>query len=151
MKKMFTLFLLFCTFMLTAQTEMRWDPHGIGFRVPSDFRVETNNGEEYTASNANMSLTMAPVQDEKVTEDHLADAVIEMAKEMSYNVVSDADHYANGDLVGYYVEGKKAGMNAVVMAVLDTESSTNLIIVVTYDDRSRDQAIEMIHSIFAYD
>lgn len=151
MKSILTLIGIISCFLLHAQTEMHWDTHGIGFTVPSDFRVETNNAEEYIASNAYMSLSLAPVQDEKVTEDHLAEAVIEMAKEMQYNTLTDADRYEKEDLVGYYVEGKKSGVNAVVMAVLDKESSTNLIIVATYDDAHRDAAIRMIQSIFPYD
>lgn len=134
-----------------AQTEMRWDTHGVGFIVPDNFKVEKNNAEEYTASNDNLFLSIIPIQDENLTADHLAEAVIEMAKELEYDVVDNADEATMQDFTGYYVVGQKDGVNAIVMAMMDTESSTNLLVVIVYADNSQRMALKIANSFFAYD
>ncbi|MEO6758638.1 MAG: hypothetical protein ABIO24_04220 [Saprospiraceae bacterium] len=134
-----------------AQTEMHWDTHGVGFTVPSNFKIETNNAEEYTASNDNIYFSITPIQDENITKEHLADAVVEMAKGLEYDIVDDADEADIDDFTGYYVKGRKDGVNAILMALLDQESSTNLLVVIVYDDNSLDKAIDIANSFFAYD
>jgi hypothetical protein len=134
-----------------AQTKMVWDAHGLGFEVPDNFRIEKNNYEEFTASNKNLFLSIVPVQDEKVTEDDLADALIEMAKGLDYDVVSDADALEFDYFKGFYVEGSKDGANAILLSLLDTESSTNVLCVIVYADGYRDEAIQMAASFYAYD
>ncbi len=134
-----------------AQTEMHWDTHGVGFSVPSNFKIDTNNGEEYTASNDNIFLSITPIQDENITKEHLADAVIEMAKGLEYDIVEEADEADIDDFTGYYVKGRKDGVNAILMAMLDSESSTNLLVVIVYDDNSLNKAVDIANSFFAYD
>lgn len=148
----FALLLTLLTFTaLQAQKEMHWDTHGVGFTVPSNFKIQTNNAKEYTASNDNLFLSILPIQDENITEEHLAEAVLEMAKTLEYDVVEDADQAEIDDFTGYYVLGKKDGVNAILMAMMDTESSTNLLVVIVYDDNSLDKAIDIANSFFAYD
>ncbi len=134
-----------------AQQEMRWDTHGVGFIVPENFKIETNNAEEYTASNDNLFLSIIPIQDENLTTDHLAEAVVEMAKELEYDVVDVADEATMQDFTGYYVIGQKDGVNALLMAMMDTESSTNLLVVIVYADNSERMALKIANSFFAYD
>jgi hypothetical protein len=150
-----TLFLL--TLLLTAgfsfaqTTDMVWDTHGIGFKVPSNFKIETNNSEEFSAGNDELALIIAPIQDETIAEADLAEAVLDMAKELEYSALTDADEIKVDDFVGYYIEGQKDGVHAVVLALLDTESSTNLLMVLTYTDDTRDEAIRIVQSFYAYD
>ena len=134
-----------------AQVELRWDTHGVGFSVPSNFKIETNNAEEFTASNDNLYLSIIPIQDENLTKDHLADAVIAMAKELNYDVVDEVDKADVDDFTGYYVKGRKEGVNAVLMAMMDTESSTNLLVVIVYADGYENKAVDIAGSFFAYD
>lgn len=155
MKILFFSVATFCCFLfltpLTAQVEMVWDTHGLGFKVPRGFVIETNNAEEFSASNDDIWLTIAPFQNENVDEDDLADAVVDMAKEMDYDLVTDADALELHDFVGYYVRGVKDGVSAIVMALLDTESSTNLIVVIAYSDDWEDEALMIANSFYAYD
>jgi hypothetical protein len=155
MKKFFSVSATVCCMMfssvLSAQVDMVWDTHGVGFKVPRGFVIKTNNQNEFSASNDDIWLTIAPVQDENVTEDDLADAVVEMAKEMDYDLVTDADKLEIDDFVGYYVRGTKNGVTALVMALLDTESSTNLLVVIGYNDDSEDAALMIANSFYAYD
>ncbi|MBC7776364.1 MAG: hypothetical protein H7246_13095 [Phycisphaerae bacterium] len=136
---------------LVAQTEMRWDTHGVGFTVPDDFKVTTNNAEEYTASNDNLVLSIAPIQDENIEKEHLSEVVLAMATEMHYDALEEADEINIDDFTGYYIKGKKDGVNAVVMALLDKKSSTNLVVVIAYDDDYFDEAVAIASSFVAYD
>jgi hypothetical protein len=152
LNRAFPLFLLFLAQQnLSAQVEMRWDTHGVGFTVPNNFKIETNNAEEYTASNDELFLSIIPIQDENLTKEHLAEAVVEMAKELEYDVVDVADEATMQDLTGYYVIGQKDGVNALLMAMMDTESSTNLLVVIVYADNQQRAALKIANSFFAYD
>ena len=140
-----------CNNNLAAQTEMRWDTHGVGFTVPDNFKVTTNNAEEYTAGNDNLILSIAPIQDENIEKEHLSEAVLAMATEMHYDALQEADEINIDDFTGYYIKGKKDGVNAVVMALLDKNSSTNLLVVIAYDDNYFDEAVAIASSFVAYD
>jgi hypothetical protein len=143
--------LLLVTSHLSAQTKMEWDLHGVGFTVPSDFAIEANNSEEFTAGNDHLFLSIYPIQDETITEDNLADAVVEMAVSMEYDVVDEADAIDIDDFTGYYVKGTLDAANVVVMALLDKKSSTNLLVVIAYDQGFENQAINIASSFYAYD
>ncbi|MBK9106425.1 MAG: hypothetical protein IPL92_18155 [Saprospiraceae bacterium] len=145
------LLLLFLAFGLQAQTDMIWDTHGVGFTVPDDFKIEANNAEEFTAGNDALYLSILPIQDEWVTEDDLADAVVTMAQELKYDRIQEGDAIDIDDFTGYYIKGRKDGANAVFFALLDKESSTNLIVVIVYADDYEDDAVDIAASFYAYD
>jgi hypothetical protein len=155
MKLPLQLFFAFSLFLMTttihAQTDMIWDTHGVGFTVPDDFKIEENNAEEFTASNDYMFLSILPIQDEWVTEDDLADAVVEMAEGMEYDRIQEGDAIEIDDFTGYYIKGRKDGVNAVFFAMLDKESSTNLLLVIVYADEYEDDAVDIAVSFYAYD
>lgn len=132
-------------------TDMHWDTHGVGFKVPANVRITTNNAEEFTAENANVFLTIAPIQDGELNKDHMAEATIEMATGLGYDTVEEGDAIDIDDFTGYYVKGTKEGVNAVVMALLDKKSSTNLLVVVVYNEGFEDKAVEILASFYAYD
>ena len=139
--------------MATAQrmTDMVWDTHGLGFKVPVSFKIETNTGDEFTAGNDELQLIMEPIQDENIAESDLAQAVLTMAKELEYDKLTDVDEIKVDNFVGYYIEGEKDGAHALVMALLDTESSTNLLLVLAYTEAQRDAAIKIVHSLYTYE
>ena len=149
----FLMSLLFAlvTFSIHVQTDMVWDAYGVGFSVPKDFVEETNNREEFTAGNENIFLTIMPLADESITDDDLADAVVLMAEEMEYDRIQEGDNIDIDDFTGYYVKGKKDGVNAVLLALLDKESDTNLFVAIVYTNGYEDAAVEMAASFYAYD
>jgi hypothetical protein len=143
---------MICSLFATAQmTEMRWDTHGVGFKVPSETKITTNNAEEFSAENSNIALTIVPIQDGDLNEEHMADATIEIAKGLGYDSITDGDAVEIDDFKGYYLRGKKDGVNALVMSLLDSRSTTNLLIVIVYADRFEKQSLEIANSFFAYD
>lgn len=139
------------TFQVQAQEKWVWDEYGIGFTLSKGMKVTQNDGETFMAERDNLFITMTPIKDEEITEADLALAVFTMAKEMEYDGIEDADKLELDDLVGYYVEGIKDGVSAVVIALLDQESESNYLVIIVFDDDSRDEAIEMAQSMYAYD
>jgi hypothetical protein len=146
-----TLTFLLLSISMNAQTDMIWDTHGVGFTVPDDFRIETNNAEDFTAGNDVLYLSILPWQDETVSEDDLADAVAAFAKELKYDRINEGDAIDIDDYTGYYIKGRKDGANAVLLALLDKESSTNLLVVIVYADGYEDAAVDIAASFYAYD
>ncbi len=143
-------FLLFSDQTLTAQIDMTWDTHKVGFKVPRGFQIETNNAEEFSASNDNLFVTIAPIQDESLTADDLAEVVDAMAKELDYDLITDGDAVDVNNFTGYYKRGSKDGSSAIVMALLDPESATNLIVVAIYSDDNEEQALTVVNSFYSY-
>ncbi len=141
----------FLTLSLTAQTDMEWDTYGVGFTVPNNFKIEANNAEEFTAGNDVLFVSILPILDEYITKDDLADAVDEFAKSLKYDRVQEGDEIDIDDFTGYYIKGRKDGANAVLLALLDKESSTNLLVVIVYADGYEDDAVDIASSFFAYD
>jgi len=134
-----------------AQVELRWDAHGIGFSCPATFKVDSNDGEEFSASNDNIFLSITPFQDENLTEEGLAQALVAMAEELGYDKVDKVASTELHDFTGFYVLGTKDGVHALLMALMDTESSTNLLVSIVYPDKGEREALKIANSFFAYD
>lgn len=146
-----TLLLVFVSFGLYAQTDMVWDDYGLGFTLPKGLTITENDGDTFSAEGNDLYLTILPIRDRTITEDDLADAVIAMATEMDYDDLTDADDLELNDLYGYYVEGEKDGAHAFVIAMMDTQSSTNYLAVVVFTPARREQAIRLARSFYAYE
>ena len=134
-----------------AQVDYHWDAHGIGFSIPSNFKVLNNNAELFEAENANLHLTINPFQDESLTMENLASEIIKSAKELGFQGGAEIDEIKIDDFEGYYAEGTLEGQGAFFAILLDTKSSTNMVITLVYDDKSVDQAIKLLKSFYAYD
>lgn len=134
-----------------AQTTWEWDSHGVGFETPHGFSITTNNHEEFEAENDNVFVSISAWQDESITEDHLADFLIEFAVELEYDVISELSEIVHGDLVGFGADGTKDGTNVLIATFLDTKSGTNLIVVIGYQHGYDDTAADILASIYPYD
>jgi len=149
-----TLFIA-CTFFLNtafAQKDWRWDAHGVAFSAPANLHITANTDSEFTAESSDLILTIYAEQDGAVTEETLADALIAAAQEMKYDHISDADALQIDDFAGYFVEGTQEGAAAVIITLLDRKSNTNLVVVMAYtSDASREEAIAIAHSFYAFD
>jgi hypothetical protein len=119
-----------------------WDEYGIAFTLPAGMTVTQNDGETFTAQRSNLFLTMTPILDGTLDVDDLAEAVIAMAISMDYDGIEDADELELGDLIGYDFEGTLGAASAFVIALLDLESESNDLVVIVFDDASRDKAMK---------
>lgn len=136
--------------IVSAQVDMVWETHKVGFKVPRGFKIETNTDEEFSAGNDDVYLTIAPIQDENITTDDLATVVDAMVKEMDYDLITDGDAVEVNNFTGYYARGSKDGSSAVVMALLDPESATNLIVVAIYSGDHEKDALTAVNSFYSY-
>ena len=150
----FILFIAFISLANTtfAQKDWQWPAHGVGFSAPSNLKVTTNNDTEFSAEGSDVFLTIQPIQDASITEEHLAEALVTVAEEMEYEDIHAADALHIDDFVGYFVEGTKDGVGAFIILLLDKKSSTNLVIVMAYtSDAGRNKAIAIGDSFYAFD
>lgn len=147
--------LLLLAFLLIAGSafaqDMIWDDYGIGFKLPPGMKVTENDGESFTAEGNGLVLMLQPVKDRTVTEEDLAQAALTMAVEAGYKAVSDADELELDDLYGYYIEGEMDGAKAFVIAMMDTLSANNYLAIILFNDRSRNSAVDLANSFYAYD
>ena len=142
--------LMFLSAQLSAQVDMVWDTHRVGFKVPRGFKIETNNAEEFSAGNDDVYVTIAPIQDENITTDDLSEVVDAMIKSMDYDLVTDGDAVDVQNFTGYYARGTKDGSTAIVMALLDPDSATNLIVAAVYSGDFEDDALMIVNSFYSY-
>ncbi|MBN8684742.1 MAG: hypothetical protein J0L99_18975 [Chitinophagales bacterium] len=156
MKKSFKMALFVALSLLVntafAQQDWRWDTHGVGFSAPSNLRVTTNNASEFVAEGRDLVLSIYAEQDGEVSEETLAEALVAAAEELEYDNITAADELSIDDFVGYFVEGTKDGVGALIITLLDKKSSTNLVVVMAYTtEAARQKAIEIGDSFYAFD
>lgn len=138
-------------FSVHAQTDMVWDTYGLGFSLPRGMQITENNSEIFSAEGNDLSLAIVPFKESSVGPEELAELLIELADEFEYDVVTDADELELDGLYGYYTEGKKEGVQAVLVALMDEASESNYFVILVYKRNTRNTAIEMIASFYAYD
>lgn len=144
--------LTFLSQAITAQKDWRWEQHGVGFSAPANMRITSNNDSEFTAEGSDLYLSIYVEQDGEVTKETLAEALIEAAKALEYDEISDVDALEIDDFEGYYVEGTKNGVGAFIITLLDKQSSTNLVVIIVFTtDLARDKAIDIADSFYAFD
>jgi hypothetical protein len=135
-----------------SQKDWRWNQHGVGFSAPANLRITTNNASEFTAESSDLILSIYVEQDGEVNADGLAEALVAAAEELEYDEITDVDELEIDDFTGYYVEGTKDGVGALIITLLDKKSATNLVIVLAYTtDNARDKAIDIADSFYAFD
>ena len=101
---------------------------------------------------SDLILSIYVEQDGEVNADGLAEALVAAAEELEYDEITDVDELEIDDFTGYYVEGTKEGVGALIITLLDKKSATNLVIVLAYTtDNARDKAIDIADSFYAFD
>ncbi len=135
---------------LVAQTEWKWDSHNIAFSTPENFKVSTNNDNIFQAENNEISLTIAPWQDKAVNDATIVDALVKLAADMAYDDITDARKLAFEKFSGYGINGKKGEDNAAILILINTESSSNIVVIIAYSvaaEKSASEILSSLHSI----
>ncbi len=156
MRKLFKLAILMAFICLSntafAQKDWQWADHGVGFSAPANLRVTTNNASEFSAEGSDLFITIHVEQNGEVNEDNLAEALVAAAEAMEYDNITAVDALEIHDFTGYFVEGTKEGVGALIITLLDKKSSTNLVIVMVYtSDAAHAKAIDIGNSFYAFD
>lgn len=153
MKKLsfFALLMISSVLVSFAQTDFVWDSHGIGFKTADRMKVSVNQADEFEAASENIQLNIFPWQDEKINFDDLADATVSIAKELKFDAISEADALEIDDFQGYFVQGTKDGVKALILLLMDKKSSTNMIVTIVYQPGFEQEAYKIADSFYAYD
>lgn len=128
---------------------VNWDKHGLGFKVPSDFKVQTNSVDQFSASNDQLQLSVTPITNQELNADQLTEAAVYRAYKLGCPKVTMAKMVEADNFIGSYVEGKNAGKNVIVMTMLDTKTNTSKALVLNYADGGYDQAISIVTGFHA--
>lgn len=141
-----------------AQDTYEWDAYGVGFSVASDVIIQQSSSDSFTAvtSDGEIAINISPWLDETVDTDGLAEATISMAIELYAFDDSevDGDYIEIDSFDGYYLIASQDGFDEpdylLVAVLLDTESETNLIVVIGFDDGNDEEALDILTSLYSY-
>ncbi len=133
-----------------TMTTWNWKTYGISFKAPSDFKVQTNTKDEFTAklSNDLLHLSIIPWRDATLTTATLKSSVRELCTEMGYTsreIGTITDIQLNG-LEGCYAIVSKDGVTLIVEGLLDPSSETNFYAIIVYGGRYEPSAMKIANS-----
>ena len=129
---------------------MVWDEEGLGFKLESGMVVTENDGEVYSAESDELHLNILPSLDTSIKYGDLRDFKVNMANELQQEKLSDAGDLSLGDLYGYYIEGEKEGVKAVIAAMMYDQSAGNYIVVGINLRKVRNKAIQLAQRFYAW-
>jgi hypothetical protein len=145
-------FMLLTCMNLSAQsfTDWDWDTYGVKFSAPSNFKVQTNTAEEFTAklSNDLLHLSIIPWKDASLTKETLKKSVRELCVELGYTA-REIGTITDLDLNGYegcYAMISKDGVSMIIEGLLDPASATNFYTIIVYGPGYEDKAIQVANS-----
>ena len=141
-----------------AQDSYEWDRYGIGFSVAEDMLIEENSDDAFTvvSPDGEIAVSISPWADGFVDEDSLAEAAISMAIDLYYIDDSeiDGDYIEIDSFNGYYVlaaPGTDEGPDFILLALLlDTESDTNIVAAIAFEDGNEYEAVDILESLYSY-
>jgi hypothetical protein len=141
---------LFSFKSIAQDIDYTWKQYNITFTLAKDFKINTNNGEEFTATgDGNMQFGVFPFSDHTVDHSNITAYTIEIAKSLELEQLDDVDVLDLNGLQGAYVEGYKEGQRVVMLGFIDPDSDTNFFSIVTFgddDEEAEKEAVRMISS-----
>ncbi len=153
--KVILLFALASLAAFTAEAQSyQWDTYGIGFTVTDDFVVQTNTDEQFYAvsSDGLIDVNVIPWSDASVNKSNLEAALIDFVnEELNIRAELDGDEIKLNDFDGYFIVAAYEGDMLLVAFLLDTQSATNLIVQIGFEEGNEDEAIDILTSFYAYD
>jgi hypothetical protein len=144
--------LIFSTSALMAQSmkTFTWDPYKTKFSVPSDFRVTTSSGDEWSGTNGDITLSIFPRNGENLSAEGMIDADYNWAVSSGVKEIGDVTVLDADKLNGYWgvmYEGVLDGFPVATMLIVDPDyPDISLYIWVSYRTGLEDSVIEMLMS-----
>jgi hypothetical protein len=120
--------------------------------------IDDSDLESFTAatSGGEISINITPWSDDSVDEDNLGEAALEMAAELYLFDDSevDGDYIEIDSFNGFYLIVAPSELDApdfmIIALMLDTESDTNFVVAIGFEDGNDDEAIDVLNSFFSY-
>lgn len=151
MKKLVLGFALLATMSFTSlpfQTWV-WDHYGLQVTVPEDFKVIKNTDHEFDMKGIAMGFHMY-VYEQNKTLDQMDETVIAVAKSLKMTELHEAAEISGDGLEGFFVEGSKDGKRLVLAGMIDPNTHTNFMMLITFyddDNVAVDDAVDIINSV----
>lgn len=142
------LLLLISSFTVVNQIQL-WDHYKLEISVPADLKITENTSEGFGMEGDGIQLKINSFE-QNVSTDDLGDAALEAATTLKLEGVGEQQEIETTNLEGYYVEGILNDDRVMLAAVMDPDSTTNFLVIITFDDEdeaAEASAFAMLNSI----
>ena len=130
--------------------EWTWEDYKVSFQVPSDFKVLKSDDKQFSASNANIRMTIFPVKGKAITAEKLVDNLVKWVDQnkIVYDAEKDLDviEDLNGYLCAYVIGVKEAKQVFGGLIVNPADFSIRLYVLITYKQDDYDTGLAMLKS-----
>ncbi len=133
-----------------AQKEFVWDYYKIGVTLPNDFKVVTNNDNEFECSGQAMHLYMYVFEDGSLSSSDMHTATAELAKELKFEAKDETYDINDAEFSGKYILGYKDGLQVMLAGLIDKKHATNLWVFIIFqdgDEVATEDGIAIINSL----
>jgi len=143
-------FMVFVVSFSNAQgmKEWTWDTYKMKFQAPNNLKVTTNNADEFTASNSDISLSIYPRKGENLSYEGMELALMKWAKSSKLDYENDPEYIE--DLNGYwgvYIDGEAEGYPATMLLLVDPDyPEISLYVWISYSTAKYDTAVNILKS-----
>lgn len=127
-----------------------WEPYKTKFKVPDNFRVTESSGTKWSGTNSDITLSIYPRKDEKLSASGMKSALYQWAVDNGVKNIGDATDLDSEKLNGYWgylYEGNIDGFPVGTMLIVDPDyPDISLYIWVSYRSGLEDTVIEVLMS-----
>ena len=159
MKKNITIKTVLITFILlisgigvVTSQNMRtytWDSYLMTFEIPEDFDVKKSDGNNFSAGNGDIYLSIYPRVDENLSYEEMEEALIKWAKGSDFIVADNGVMYLD-DLNGYWgvmADGVVDNWPVFIMLIIDPDyTNTSFYVWLSYREDKIETAEKILNS-----
>jgi hypothetical protein len=130
--------------------EYTWSSYKTKFKVPSNFRVTTSSGEEWSGTNDDIALTIYPRKGENLTQRAMDRALTNWANDQGVGNLTEIVDLDSKKLNGYWgvlIEGTKDNWPVALMLIVDPDyPDTSMYVWVSYREGLVDTVLQILYS-----
>jgi hypothetical protein len=129
---------LFLTFFaltgLQAQQVYVWDFYKVAVTLPDDFKVVTNNDNEFECAGDGMHLYMYVFDDGEVTLDQMGAATRRAGRQMKFEMKDEEYDVSHNGFEGTYMLGYAEGVQVMLAGLINPGNNTNFFVAIVFED-----------------
>lgn len=125
--KLFSL-VVFCLLTLVGTAQLKtwnWTEYKMQFKAPTNFKVDVNNSEKFSAGNGNLYLTLYPKKGTKMSYEGMKGALRDWSRQNDLTYREDVKYMSNlNGYWGVYIDGMaSSGLPTTLMMLVDPDYS----------------------------
>lgn len=150
--KIFLSLIIFCTTssFVTAQLKTwNWTEYKMQFKAPSNFKVDENTSEKFSAGNGNLYLTIYPKRGSKMTYDGMKGALREWSRNNDLTYRKDVQYMSSLNRYwGVYIDGvAPSGLPTTLLLLVDPDySNISFYVWLQYQSDYLQTAVDILKS-----